>query len=96
MPLEGIYQIPSNTCLETDRAGISIVLVRDEDIDSEQYVVMVRCDGLGERKGKYLAVSAYDALGFIYGIYHISRHFLKVGDFWFWISICPIRMHCFI
>ena len=31
-----------------------------------------------------LAIYAADALGFVYGIYHISRSLLGITDFWFW------------
>lgn len=35
-----------------------------------------------------LTVGAADDLGFVYGIYHISRELLGVSDFWFWNDQC--------
>lgn len=36
------------------------------------------------RRGENLMLAAGSLLGFVYGIYEISRRFLGVHDFWFW------------
>ncbi len=38
----------------------------------------------GEKSENRLVISASDDLGLIYGIYHISKTFLGVNEFWFW------------
>jgi hypothetical protein len=55
--------------------GCPIVLV-PEDLPREQYVVRVNDEAL--------EVAAGDDLGFIYGLYAISRELLGIEDLWFW------------
>lgn len=47
-----------------------------ESMEAEAYVICVQV-------GK-LIIQASDELGFIYGIYEISRTVLGISDFWFW------------
>jgi hypothetical protein len=65
-----------NTCVE-DSSGGDICLKKDPEIGSECF--MVRAD-----EGQGLGIYAGDDLGFIYGLYHISKRFLGVNEFWFW------------
>ena len=65
-----------NTCLETDREGTRVRLIKDADIEKECFELSCVTDGL--------LLSASDELGFIYGVFHISKYFLGVGEFWFW------------
>lgn len=47
-----------------------------EQMEEEQFVLMAA--------NNQLEIHAKDTLGFIYGIYEISRTFLGVTEFWFW------------
>lgn len=60
---------------ETEVSGCPVVLVKKE-MPKEGYEVAV--------KESRTELYAYDDLGFIYGIYAISRVFLGVNEFWFW------------
>ena len=80
--VEAVKRDIKNTCLDTDRSALDIVLIEASDSDNiaERFVVRAM-----QRDGKdTLLVEAADELGFIYGIYHISRTFLGVQNFWFW------------
>lgn len=57
-----------------------VSLIR-EPMQQEQFFLQVK-DGQFE-------IHAGDELGFIYGIYEISRTFLGVPDFWFWMDSQP-------
>lgn len=64
-------------CLPDKAAGDRICLdVCERGLGAEAYEVSVR-DG-------ELRIEACDELGFIYGIYAVSRELLGVRDFWFW------------
>ncbi|MDO4297813.1 MAG: glycosyl hydrolase 115 family protein [Lachnospiraceae bacterium] len=63
------------TCRETELPGADICLTTGKQ-DRE-------CFCLKAKEGK-LVLEAGDRLGFIYGIYEISRSVLGVHDFWFW------------
>ncbi len=64
-------------CLPTELAGDRICLnICERELGAEAYEVSVRN---GE-----LWIEACDELGFIYGIYAVSRELLGVQDFWFW------------
>lgn len=65
-----------NTCLKSDEKGSVISFSEDPCIEKECFVI---CYGSDELK-----ISASDDLGFIYGIYHVSKSFLGVNEFWFW------------
>ncbi|MCM1543629.1 MAG: glycosyl hydrolase 115 family protein, partial [Blautia sp.] len=60
---------------ESAAEGASICLVQ-ERMEPEQFWLTVA--------GGKLEVHAGDDLGFVYGIYEISRTLLGVSDFWFW------------
>lgn len=62
--------------IKKDRTeGASICLIED-DLAKEQFIIMVS-------RGR-LEIHAGDDLGFIYGIYEVSRSILGVSPFWFW------------
>ena len=63
-------------CLPSGSAGLTIVLKSDDTIAGESYRIGVRKDSLVVRAG--------DELGFIYGLYAVSRSVLGVHDLWFW------------
>lgn len=42
-----------------------------------------------------LELRAFDALGFVYGIYEISRRFLGIADFWFWNDQVIKKRECY-
>jgi hypothetical protein len=65
-----------NTCFESDKEGITISFSGDDSVKRECFIVKVLSDKL--------QISASDELGFVYGIYHISKVFLGVNEFWFW------------
>ncbi len=65
-----------NTCTESSIEGIDILLKKDPKIEIERFRII--------KDGKSLMITASDELGFIYGIYHISKTFLGVNEFWFW------------
>lgn len=60
--------------------GADICLVH-KPMEREQFSLQV----IGGR----LEVHAGDDLGFVYGIYAISRTFLEIPDFWFWMDYVP-------
>ena len=66
-----------NTCLRSCGGFLDIVLKKEECIQKECFVIKA----LEHNK---LGIYASDDLGLIYGIYHISKTFLSVGEFWFW------------
>ena len=64
-------------CTETETPGCQILL---EEADT---AMEKECFRLTVRKGN-VVLQAADEMGFIYGIYKISRTFLGVQPFWFW------------
>lgn len=62
-------------CRKTQRPGCRILLKKKE-MDKECFCIFV--------KEGTIEVQASDDLGFIYGIYEISRTLLGVHEFWFW------------
>ena len=64
-------------CFSPDSAGDPIRLV-NESMEPELFRIVSGRGGL--------LVYAADELGFIYGLYEISRSFLGVRDFWFWMD----------
>lgn len=64
-----------SVCCETELSGCQVCL---EKTDMEE-----ECFCLIARDGR-LVIQASDELGFIYGIYEVSRRFLDVHAFWFW------------
>ena len=61
---------------ETEAPGDRIALVKDSDLQPECFCLQVHENDL--------MVTASDALGFVYGLFEISRRFLGVQPFWFW------------
>ncbi len=74
----------ANTCVKTDIKGMDVVLRNSEEVDSECFVIKAEESDDGSGASKNLVISASDDLGLIYGIYHISKEFLGVNEFWFW------------
>ena len=60
---------------ETKKAGCQIIL-EEGKTEKECFCIFV--------KENDLIIQALDELGFIYGIYEVSRRFLGVHAFWFW------------
>lgn len=61
--------------LPSDKKGGDIVLIKCS-CEAECFILSVQ--------DECLELSASDELGFIYGIYEISRRFLHIENFWFW------------
>lgn len=61
--------------LKSEKEGSFIILIR-ESMEQEQFVL--------KAVGNRLEIHGGDELGFIYGIYEVSRVFLGVKEFWFW------------
>ncbi len=77
----------SRVCRDTDQTGTNIFLQRG--LQEEQ------CFWLqAEKYG--LLLQAADDLGFIYGLYHVSRVFLGIHDFWFWNDQNLIQKEAFL
>ncbi len=72
-----------NTCVESDKKGANIILEKSEEPDRECFFLRNN-KRQTEDDNSDLIISASDDLGFIYGIYHISKNFLGVNEFWFW------------
>ena len=66
----------ANAFVETDAPGGRILLAVNNTLAAEQYTLTADADTL--------QVSAADDLGFVYGLFEISRRFLGVQPFWFW------------
>lgn len=65
----------NKVCLPTDVKGNDIVLI-SENQEPEQFKLVAADDNL--------EIHACDDLGFIYGIYEISKQILGILPFWFW------------
>ena len=61
---------------DTDVPGDTVRLAKDSDLAPECFCLQVHDHAL--------LLTAADPLGFVYGLFHISRHFLGVLPFWFW------------
>ena len=71
-----------NTCLDTGKTALDIVLDMADCPENDEEYFNVRAQ---KKEGKdILRIEASGDIGFIYGIYHISRKFLGVQPFWFW------------
>jgi hypothetical protein len=74
-------------CLERDMEKIfiqnhgtaSVIKLEHEDLDNEIFHISYP-------DNKTMVIGASDELGFIYGIFHVSKEFLGVQPFWFWNS----------
>lgn len=73
-------------CLKRDMKKIftegngtaSVIKLEHEDLDKEIFHISY--------KENTMIIGASDELGFIYGIFHVSKEFLGVQPFWFWNS----------
>ena len=72
-----------NTCLRSGGGFLDIVLKKEECVPKEEYI-QKECFVIKALEHNKLGIYASDDLGLIYGIYHISKTFLSVGEFWFW------------
>ena len=61
---------------ETDAPGDAIRLTKDSDLLPECFCLQVQ--------NNELLLTAADTLGFVYGLFEISKRFLGVQPFWFW------------
>lgn len=62
-------------CLQTDAPGADVVL-SSKKMEAESFFLKAENDTLFLQAG--------DELGFVYGIYEISRRVLGIQNFWFW------------
>ena len=75
LALENLKRDMDKTLLPTKIPGIPIILKKQE-LKEECYRIFCNSNGIFLESGSLL--------GFVYGIYEISRRFLGVHDFWFW------------
>lgn len=68
--------------LKSGAAGGDIILQRDPSVMAECYRLTADENNL--------ILAAADDLGFVYGLYEISRRFLGVPPFWFWNDWQPV------
>lgn len=73
--IENVKRDIRKVCCDSDEKGCDIVLIM-ENMQAEQFEI--KCDN------NMLVIYASDTLGFVYGLYHISRDILGVLPFWFW------------
>ncbi len=67
----------NHTCLESGLPGASVIL-RQGNLEKEMFRIQA------EEERQEIEITASDDLGFIYGIYWLSRNILGVKDLWFW------------
>ncbi len=77
------------TCIPSAKEGITIQLEPAEKIKPECFVINKKStdskmDSAGAKDIGSLVINASDDLGFIYGIYYVSKEILGVNEFWFW------------
>ncbi|MCR4922540.1 MAG: glycosyl hydrolase 115 family protein [Lachnospiraceae bacterium] len=65
----------TNACFDSELNGIEIAFEQNESIKEECFEI---------KKESKLIISASDDLGFIYGLYYISKIILGINEFWFW------------
>ena len=75
--LKNLKRDIEKTCAETDRPGIRLILAPGDVL--EECFLLTSC-----QEENALKLYAGSDLGFIYGIYEISRSVLGITDFWFW------------
>ena len=75
--LENLKRDIDNTCCKTEKEGIELVL-EQEALHKECFLLIEN-----QEKNQLILRSGSD-LGFVYGIYEISREILGVTNFWFW------------
>ena len=66
-------------CFDDDSAPASeIRLIRQSGMADEDFILTASDDGI--------TIAADDELGFVYGLIYISREFLRIQPFWFWLD----------
>ncbi len=60
---------------ETETPGGTVCLAKDSDLQPECFCLQVHDNAL--------VLTAADTLGFVYGLFEISKRFLGVQPFWF-------------
>ena len=75
--LENLKRDIKNTCEITENPGLELVL-EQEALDNECFLL------IADKEKNQLKLSAGSEIGFVYGIYEISREILGVKNFWFW------------
>ena len=74
--VSALYRDMKAVFTETDAPGDAVHLVKDSDLAPECFCLQVQ--------NNELLLTAADTLGFVYGLFEISRRFLGVQPFWFW------------
>ena len=74
--LHALRRDMARTLCTTDAPGGEICLRRDPALPPECFCL--------DADANILTLSAADVLGFVYGLFEISRRFLGVQPFWFW------------
>ena len=72
---ENLRRDIQKVCNKTEVLGCQIVL-EEQAVERECFCIV--------KRGDRFVIQASDELGFVYGIYEISRTFLGVHEFWFW------------
>jgi hypothetical protein len=85
--IENLYRDIRMACWTTKKEGLAIKLV-NFPMPKEQFVI-------GIYNGD-LEIHASDDLGFVYGIYEISKTILGILPFWFWNDQKPIQQEEYI
>lgn len=73
--IENLKRDFSKTCIMTEKKGNDIVLIH-KVMQPEQFEIYT--------SDEKLVICAYDPLGFVYGLYHVSKDILGIQPFWFW------------
>ncbi len=71
------FLIKDKAVLQDDGRGGEIVLQKRDESETESFTIDV---------GEQITVSAGDDLGFVYGLLFISKEFLGIEPFWFWLD----------
>ena len=74
--VSALYRDMKAVFTETDAPGDAIRLAKDSDLAPECFCLQVQ--------NNELLLTAADTLGFVYGLFEVSRRFLGVQPFWFW------------
>lgn len=74
--VSALYRDMKAVLTETDAPGDAICLAKDSDLLPECFCLQVQ--------NNELLLTAADTLGFVYGLFEVSRRFLGVQPFWFW------------
>ena len=74
--VSALYRDMKAVFVETDTPGDAIRLAKDSDLLPECFCLQVQ--------NNELLLTAADTLGFVYGLFEVSRRFLGVQPFWFW------------